>query len=89
MGIFIDGLLGNFDSSPPVHYPADGSAPGVGYPVVIEHDGKVSIPILGEVHVAKLTISEARKKITEACTGGKDPLLRSGTRNHCKSDPAR
>ena len=84
LGVFIDGLIGRFDADPPVHYPADGRPPLIGFPIPIDHDGTISIPILGDVKVATMTVQEARQKLIVACTkedrDGKGPLLRSQSR---------
>ena len=85
LGVFIDGLIGSFDSDPPVHYPNDGRTPVIGFPIAIEHDGNISIPILGDVQVSTLTVPQARKKLINACTknprpDGHGPLLQGNAR---------
>ena len=79
LGIFIDGLMGNFDEQPPIHFPANGR-PSTGFPITIEHAGTIHIPIVGDVKVSSLTIAEARQKIIDTCTGGENPVLRDNSR---------
>lgn len=68
LGIYIEGVLGNKDEPPPVHFPENGEThpPAVGYPVPIREDGTVSLPLIDPVDVRGLTIGQVEQKIRNA-----------------------
>ena len=68
LGVFIDGVLGKFDDVPPFHKPdtANGILPSIGFPVVVEHDGNISLPYIEPISVQGKTITEVRAALNKA-----------------------
>ena len=47
LGVYIQGITGDKDTPPPVHFPEDPSLqPALGYPVPIRDDGFISLPLI-------------------------------------------
>ncbi len=64
LGIYIEGILGTEETAPPVNIPASPDLPpSIGYPFPIRQDGTVSLPYVGAVEVAGLTVEDAEKKV--------------------------
>ena len=82
LGIFIDGVLGQFDAPPPVQLPAPGSdlPPAIGFPVPIREDGTITLPFVDPIPVRGLTIPQAEELIKRAYFGGPAPILRNQAR---------
>src|SRR5687767_12290327 len=57
LGIYIQGVLGNDEEPPPVHFPTEGTMPpALGYPIPIREDGTLALPLLPEpVKVSGMT----------------------------------
>ncbi len=68
LGIYIEGVLGNKDEPPPVHFPEAGEdlPPAIGFPVPVREDGTLSIPLVDPISVRGLTLAQAEKKIRNA-----------------------
>ncbi len=67
LGIYIEGILGNEETPPPVNIPSSPDLPpSIGYPFPVRQDGTVSLPYVGAVEVAGLKIEEAEEKVVEA-----------------------
>jgi len=68
LGIYIEGVLGNKDEPPPVHFPEEGDnlPPAVGYPVPVREDGTVSLPLADPIRVRGLTIGQVEQTIRNA-----------------------
>ena len=58
LGIFIEGVLGELDESPPVQTPGPNSdlAPSIGYPVPVRDDGTISLPLVDPIAVRGLSL---------------------------------
>lgn len=82
LGIYIDGVLGQFDSVPPVQLPAAQSdlPPAIGFPVPIREDGTITLPFVDPIPVRGLTIQQAEELIRRAYFGGPEPVLRDTAR---------
>lgn len=82
LGIFIEGVLGNFDEPPPVQFPAPNSdlPPAIGYPVPVREDGTLSLPLVKPIPVRGLTIQQAEALIKRAYRGGPEPILKADGR---------
>lgn len=82
LGVFIDGVLGQFDSPPPVQFPPQGSdlPPAIGFPVPIRDDGTITLPFVDPIPVRGLTIQQAEELIKRAYFGGSDPYLKGNAR---------
>ena len=67
LGVYIEGVLGNKEEPPPVHFPEQGDTPpAIGYPVPIREDGTISLPLIKSVELRGLTLSQAEQKIRQA-----------------------
>lgn len=76
LGIYIQGITGDKDTPPPVHFPEDpGLQPALGYPVPIRDDGYISLPLIEPLQLEGLTLAQAEDKIREAYTKDKEILL--------------
>ena len=64
LGIYIEGILGDRDTPPPVHFPEDDSQqPAVGYPVPVRDNGTISLPLIPPIRIAGMTLPEVEKAI--------------------------
>jgi protein involved in polysaccharide export with SLBB domain len=77
LGLFIEGVLGEPKQPPPVHIPEVGTnvQPAVGYPVPVEADGAISLPLLDparRLKVAGMTVPEVQVAIVKAYTVPKE-----------------
>lgn len=69
LGIFIGGVLGEPDKSPPVHFSdMPDLPPAMGFPVPVREDGTLSLPLIPPITVTGLTIAQAEHEIREAYT---------------------
>src|SRR5262245_41245558 len=57
LGIYVEGVLGEKDKPPPVQIPQGGlpgystPTPSVGYPILVQEDGTISLPLIEPMHV--------------------------------------
>jgi protein involved in polysaccharide export with SLBB domain len=67
LGIYIQGVLGNDEEPPPVHFPQEATmAPALGYPIPIREDGTLALPLLPEpVKVSGMTLAQAEAAIKD------------------------
>lgn len=66
LGIYIEGVLGDAESPPPVNLTDAPDQPlSIGYPFPVRQDGTISLPYVGAIKVSDLTIEEAEKKIVD------------------------
>lgn len=77
LGVFVEGVLGNLDESPPVQLPQPNSdlPPAIGFPVPVRDDGTISLPLVQPIPCRGLTIQQAEQLITRAFRGGPKPIL--------------
>jgi hypothetical protein len=70
LGIYIEGVLGDMNQLPPVHFPEAGSdrPPALGYPVPVREDGTVALPLVPPISVRGLTLTQAQDAIRKAYT---------------------
>ncbi len=82
LGIFIEGVLGQFEEAPPVQLPSPDSdlPPAIGFPVPIREDGTLSLPLVKPIPVRGLTIQQAEALIQRAYRGGAEPILKEDGR---------
>ena len=68
LGIYIEGVLGNKDEPPPVHFPEQNEdiPPAIGFPVPVREDGTLSLPLVAPIEVRGLTLPEAERMIRDA-----------------------
>lgn len=71
LGIFLEGVLGEVGSAPPVHFPPEGSSlgPSMGFPIVVRQSGAVSLPLVDPIPVRGLTIRQAEALIKSVYLG--------------------
>ncbi|MGA2032236.1 MAG: polysaccharide biosynthesis/export family protein [Thermoguttaceae bacterium] len=67
LGVYIEGVLGQADTPPPVNI-AEGTdmPPSFGFPIPVRQDGTVPVPLVAPVPVEGLTVPEAEKAIANA-----------------------
>ncbi len=77
LGVFVEGVLGRVESSPPVNIPPAGSGmpPSVGYPITIDADGTITLPFVKPIRLAGRTVSEAEAAVARAFRKGPEPIL--------------
>lgn len=65
LGIYIEGVLGQADQPPPVHFPEMGSnaPPAIGFPMPVREDGTIALPLIPPIRVAGLTLTQAEDEI--------------------------
>src|SRR5262245_33527514 len=69
LGVYIEGVLGEKTTPPPVRIPEQGNVPpALGYPLPVREDGTVPLPLIAPVRVEGLTLAEAQSKVVEAYT---------------------
>lgn len=69
LGIYVEGVLGEADSTPPVHFSDNENIPpSIGFPVPIREDGTLSLPLVPPLHVAGLSLAQAEELIRRAYT---------------------
>lgn len=79
LGVYIEGILGRDGDVPPVYVPQNRfTPPSVGYPIAVQGDGAISLPLVGPIVVRGLTIRGAEAVIRQAYTAGSRPLLQPG-----------
>jgi len=71
LGVFLEGILGEVDSVPPIHYPPEGSSlgPSMGFPIVVRESGAISLPLVDPISVRGLTIQQAEALIKSVYLG--------------------
>jgi hypothetical protein len=79
LGVYIEGVLGEADTPPPVNI-TEGTnlPPSIGYPIPVQQDGMVPMPLIDPVSVDGLTVSQAEKTIMAAYEAKK--ILRTDER---------
>ncbi len=82
LGVFVEGVLGQFEEAPPVQLPAPDSdlPPAIGFPVPVREDGTLSLPLVKPIPVRGLTIQQAEALIQRAYRGGSEPILKEDGR---------
>ena len=82
LGVFVEGVLGNFEETPPVNIPPPDSdlPPAIGFPVPVREDGTMSLPSIKPIPVRGLTLQQAEALIQRAYRGGPNPILKEGGR---------
>jgi protein involved in polysaccharide export with SLBB domain len=65
LGVYIEGILGDAATTPPVHFPSEGNnPPALGYPVPVREDGSLALPLLKEaLDVEGMTVAQAEAEI--------------------------
>lgn len=67
LGVYIEGVLGERNQTPPVHFPdAINVPPALGFPIPIRENGTVPLPLIDPVPVAGMTVPQAEQAIIAA-----------------------
>jgi len=81
LGVYVDGILpysqpNSPPQPPPVNFPGAESSlpPSIGYPIAVQDDGTLSLPLLEPVSVEGLTLDQVRDAIRDAYI--KEEILR-------------
>ena len=76
LGVWIDGILGDRTQSPPVQVlPQDPrQPPALGFPITVQEDGCIGLPLVKPVRVEGLTLAETQSAIIRAYTEGAQML---------------
>jgi protein involved in polysaccharide export with SLBB domain len=73
LGIYIEGVLGEKSQPPPVRYAELGNLPpAVGFPIPVDAEGNIALPIIAPLPVKGLTVIEVRDAIFKAYTQPKE-----------------
>ena len=89
LGVYIEGVLGKIDESPPITqgwhplYSGGGgqplgggtSLPALGFPLPIREDGTISLPLAEPIELAGLTLAQAEEEIRQEYTVRRRILL--------------
>lgn len=71
LGIYIEGVLGQADTPPPVYFPTGENAdlpPAIGFPIPIRDNGTIALPLIEPIHVAGMKVDEVEAAIRKAYT---------------------
>lgn len=70
LGIYIEGILGDREQLPPVHFPDTGNLPpAIGYPLPVREDGTLDLPLITKpLQVEGLTLVQAQDLIRRTYT---------------------
>jgi protein involved in polysaccharide export with SLBB domain len=73
LGVYIEGVLpfnppNETPQPPPVNFPTENSLlpPSLGFPIAIQEDGTLSLPLIAPLEVRGLTLDQVRDRIREA-----------------------
>ncbi len=82
LAIYIEGVLGPMDGTPPVHFPERGSEvlPALGYPVPVREDGTIPLPMVGPILVRGQTDSEVEANLRRIYEDERQILLQEQNR---------
>lgn len=82
LGVFVEGVVGEIDSSPPVQLPSPQSdlPPSIGFQTVVRHNGTLSLPSVKPISVRGLTIEQAERAVKQAYRGGDTPIVSADNR---------
>ena len=77
LGVFVDGVLGDLDSAPPVTYPEpeNNLPPAMGFPTPVREDGTISLPLIEPIDVRGRSIIEAEELVTRAYRDPANPII--------------
>jgi protein involved in polysaccharide export with SLBB domain len=86
LGVYIEGILpfnapDQPPTPPPVHFPEQDSTlpPSMGYPITVQDDGTIALPLIRPINVKGMSIEQAREMIRRAYLDGQI-LKDDGTR---------
>jgi protein involved in polysaccharide export with SLBB domain len=78
LGVYIEGVLGEPKTSPPVQFSEQGNLPpSIGYPIPVRDDGTLPLPYIDPLPVKGMSLAEAQDLIVKTYTVTK-PILKVG-----------
>ena len=82
IGVFVEGVVGEANSMPPVHQPAPGSSlpPAMGYPTLVLHDGTIRLPYADPIPVRGLTVAQVESLLKKTYREGDKPIIAARSR---------
>jgi protein involved in polysaccharide export with SLBB domain len=79
LGIYVEGVLGRKEEPPPVLYSKESEIPpAIGYPIAVEEDGTISLPLISPVAAKGRSLADIKQDIERAYTSGDESILRKG-----------
>ena len=79
LAVFIEGILGTRDESPPVNFQESSNRPpSLGYPVPVDESGRILLPLVDSLTVHGMTVSEIKEVVEIAYTSGEESILQPG-----------
>ncbi len=82
LGVFVEGVVGEVGSMPPVHQPTAGSnlPPAMGFATLVLHDGTIRLPVVESISVRGLTVSQAESLVKKVYSEGDNPIVTDRSR---------
>ncbi len=82
LGVFVEGVLGELNSSPPVHYPdpSQDLPPSMGFPSPVREDGTLSLPLIDPIYVTGLTVIQVEELIKQKYRDPENPVINERSR---------
>ncbi len=69
LAIYIEGVLGNRQQTPPVHFPLNREVPpSFGFPIPVRDDGTISLPMSRPLDVRGMTVAQVENAIRKSLT---------------------
>ena len=80
--VFVEGVLGEFRSMPPVHQPVAGSdlPPAMGFPTLVLHDGTIRLPLVDPISVRGMTVPQVESLLKKIYRNGSKPIITDSSR---------
>jgi protein involved in polysaccharide export with SLBB domain len=66
LGIYVEGVLGEKDKPPPVVPLNPTDAPATGYPIRVQENGEITLPLIGQLSVRGRSVSEVHDVVARA-----------------------
>ena len=82
LGVFVEGVVGEADSVPPINYPPAGSSlgPAMGFPTLVLYDGTIRLPNVDPVSVKGLTVSQVELLLKKIYRDSENPIIAERSR---------
>lgn len=82
LGVFVEGVVGEVNSVPPVHQPPRGSSlpPALGFPTLVLHDGTIRLPFAKPINVRGLSVAQVESLLKKTYRSGDNPIITERSR---------
>ena len=82
IGVFVEGVVGEVNSMPPVHQPSAGSSlpPAIGFPTLVLHDGTIRLPFAEPISVRGLSVAQVESLLKKTYRAGDSPIITDRSR---------